>query len=59
VGEQTLPWWAVAKIQTRAQMLTIRRRGNWLRYWQSFDSVSVPNLCVLEALLARRELDNG
>jgi hypothetical protein len=40
-------------------MLTIRRRGNWLRYWQSFDSVSVPNLCVLEALLAQRELDNG
>lgn len=58
VGSQTLPWRAVAKVQTRAQMLTIRRHGNWLRYWQSFDSVSVPNLCVLEALLAQRAPDS-
>jgi hypothetical protein len=56
VGSQTLPWRAVAKIQTQASMLTIRRRGNWLRYWQSFRSESVPNLCVLEALLDQRDL---
>ncbi len=58
-GSQTLPWRAVAKIQTQASMLTIRRRGNWLRYWQSVKSDSVPNLCVLEALLAQRELDSS
>jgi hypothetical protein len=55
VGSQTLPWRAVAKIQTQSSMLTIRRRGNWLRYWQSFKSESVPNLCVLEALLDQRD----